>query len=70
MCILIDQVRKTYATLRKEAPNAKIIASTFDSFRVVLDTVRDKLPRVSSEIGQVVFFLDCLLFSRLFFFDK
>ena len=47
-----SQVEATFAQLQKEAgPNVRVIASTFDAFVDVLDTVRDKLPQVTSEIA-------------------
>ncbi len=41
----------TFAQVRKEFPNAKVIASTYEAFIDELETVKGSLPVVTQEIG-------------------
>jgi Domain of unknown function (DUF5054)/Glycosyl hydrolases family 38 N-terminal domain len=44
-------VAETFAALQTQMPDAHIIASTLDDFARPLDSVRDQLPVITSEIG-------------------
>src|SRR5690606_26467175 len=44
-------VEETYAALRSQMHGSSVVASTLDDFARRLDTVRDSLPVVTSEIG-------------------
>ena len=46
-----EAATKQFAALRKKYPNAKVFASTFDDFSAIAHTVKDRLPVVTSEIG-------------------
>ncbi len=47
----LDEIRKIYADLRKQFPNAKVTASHLSEIATVLDSFRSKLPVVTQEIG-------------------
>ncbi len=44
-------ISETYRKVGEEVPGAQVIASSLDAFATALDTVRDTLPVVTSEIG-------------------
>ncbi len=46
-----DQVRHAYAHLQAEFPDARIVASSLDAFARALRPIRDRLPVITSEIG-------------------
>ena len=46
-----DHVRSCWAYAQKQFPNALLNASTLDAFALKLWDIRDRLPVVSSEIG-------------------
>ena len=46
-----EQVKKIYDNLHKRYPNARLIASSFNEIAEELDAIKDKLPIVTSEIG-------------------
>lgn len=48
-----EEIAEQYKLLQKKYPEAKIIASTFDEFWERLKEVRDSLPVVESEIGDL-----------------
>jgi len=47
----IDELRKIYAQLRKQYPNAKVTASNLTEIANALDPFRSRLPVVTQEIG-------------------
>ena len=57
----------TYEKIRKEFPNAIVFSSTYNNFTKRLVDIRDKLPVVTSEIGDTVIitFLQCYIIYHL-----
>lgn len=47
----IEAVEKVYHDLRARFPSAEITSATLDSFAAALDSVRDRLPVLTDEIG-------------------
>lgn len=47
----IERVKSIYASLRKKYPNAQIIASSLNEVAAELETMKDKMPVLTSEIG-------------------
>ncbi len=47
----VEAVRAVFADARQRFPDAEVSASTLDAFAARLDTIRDSLPLVTSEIG-------------------
>src|SRR4051812_4242317 len=47
----VAEVVDTYASIRKSFPNAKVFASTFDTFVDELEKISDRLPVVELESG-------------------
>ncbi len=47
----VEAVQAVFADARKRFPGAEVTASTLDAFAARLDTVRENLPLVTSEIG-------------------
>ena len=63
----VDQVKKIYANLRKRFPNAKLEAGTLNDVAKAVESMRERLPVVTSEIGDTWvygFASDPLLMAR------
>jgi len=46
-----EQIAKIYSDLRKQFPNAEVLASTFNAVATEISTIRKQLPVVTQELG-------------------